>query len=244
MSAVRSIDEWPEPDKDGGLPPFPLRARAWVEFVIGYAVLAAVGIAWGLMLVGPFSESPVTVTDRELVSWWLERRTPALDDLTAWGSGIADTHVIVISLLVVMVALTFMLRRWRESLTLGVALGLEASVFLTVSLVVGRERPPVEQLDQSPPTASFPSGHTGAAFAFFVGLALVLGWNVGNRAVQGTAMALALAAALVVGASRMYRGMHFLTDVVVGAILGIACLWTAVKIVARAQARHAQGDIG
>ncbi len=63
-------------------------------------------------------------------------------------------------------------------------------------------------------TTSFPSGHTMTGFAFYTFLALVVTRKKG--------MALLLfTAALLIGISRMYLVQHFLSDVYLGAILGV-----------------------
>lgn len=63
-------------------------------------------------------------------------------------------------------------------------------------------------------TTSFPSGHTMTGFAFYSFLALVIP--------RKKAMGLLLfTAALLVGISRMYLVQHFLSDVYLGAILGV-----------------------
>ena len=59
---------------------------------------------------------------------------------------------------------------------------------------------------------SFPSGHTAGAFALFVALALI-----NKRPVY---QFLFLVIAILVGYSRMYLSQHFLTDVVVGSLVG------------------------
>jgi membrane-associated phospholipid phosphatase len=59
---------------------------------------------------------------------------------------------------------------------------------------------------------SFPSGHTSASFATATVLHSELGWKVGVPA---------YAVAAWVGASRMERQRHYLSDVVVGATIGI-----------------------
>jgi undecaprenyl-diphosphatase len=58
--------------------------------------------------------------------------------------------------------------------------------------------------------ASFPSGHTTAVFATFVSIALVVHW----LAVP------ILLLACIVGWSRIYLGVHYPADVVVGAFIG------------------------
>jgi undecaprenyl-diphosphatase len=79
----------------------------------------------------------------------------------------------------------------------------------TVSRVVRRERPPsAEQNDRS----SFPSTHAASAFAFAAAL--------GDRAPRlRTAL---FAGATVVAASRLVLEEHYATDVIAGALLGVA----------------------
>lgn len=63
-----------------------------------------------------------------------------------------------------------------------------------------------------PMGASFPSGHTGAAFAF--------GWVVFRTMPKGYGIA-ALFIAVLMGLSRLYVGVHYPTDVLGGLIAGI-----------------------
>jgi membrane-associated phospholipid phosphatase len=76
---------------------------------------------------------------------------------------------------------------------------------------------------------SFPSGHTTTAFS----LASVLACFTKNKKLQFLYLILATAT----GYSRIYLGQHFLTDVIVGAVLGtlttIATLIVAEKIQSR-----------
>jgi len=60
---------------------------------------------------------------------------------------------------------------------------------------------------------SFPSGHTSAAFCLYFALALMF------RTASAKVLMLLLAAA--VGASRIYLNLHFLEDVVAGAVHGV-----------------------
>jgi membrane-associated phospholipid phosphatase len=96
---------------------------------------------------------------------------------------------------------------------------------------VHRQRPTVPQLDPAPPTSSFPSGHTGASVALYVGLAVILLIVTRGSARRIWVMmvaALLCAVPVVVALSRIYRGMHFLTDVIAGALAG--GLWMTVVV--------------
>ena len=78
-----------------------------------------------------------------------------------------------------------------------------------------------EQLINRPKFYSFPSGHTTASFAF-VGVALL-------RCQLITFMPILMLASLI-GFSRLYLRVHYLTDVVCGMLLGFACGMSSVLI--------------
>jgi membrane-associated phospholipid phosphatase len=99
---------------------------------------------------------------------------------------------------------------------------------LMVTAIVDRLRPTVPHLDPAPPTSSFPSGHTGAAVALYGCIAIIVLRNLRQRWLALSVVALCLAVPLIVGISRIYRGMHFLTDVVAGAIAG--GVWLALVV--------------
>jgi len=85
----------------------------------------------------------------------------------------------------------------------------------------------VSQLGGEPGTHSFPSGHVAATFVLWFGIAVLLGsgrWRLPWRLL---AWALAAVPVLTVAFSRVYRGMHFTTDVLAGLALGAAALGTA-----------------
>jgi undecaprenyl-diphosphatase len=104
----------------------------------------------------------------------------------------------------------------------------ELLVFLVVTAVVNRPRPDVPLLDAAPPTSSFPSGHTAAAVAFYGCLAVIVLRQLRPRWLAVTIATLLCLVPLVVGISRLYRGMHHPTDVVFGALGG--GLWLALVL--------------
>lgn len=220
------------------LPPWPLRGRALLEVAAAYGGLVIVGLVLGWVLLGPLAGSGLASTDESVAIWLEGVRTDQWNQLTDLGSALSNTSTIIMALVILISSFVLFWRRWREALMLGLALLLESSVFLTVSLTVGRERPPVDPLDVSPPTASFPSGHTGAAFAFYIAIAVIVFWNTKHPLPRALAVAGATLVPPIVAVSRMYRGMHFLTDIVVGALLGVACVLISIGIVMRAIRRR------
>lgn len=78
--------------------------------------------------------------------------------------------------------------------------------------------PLIEEADPN----SFPSGHTCAAFAFAVALLHTLPVRWGK--------ALALGTAVLMGLSRLYVGVHYPTDVLAGALIGLLAGWVAALL--------------
>jgi undecaprenyl-diphosphatase len=96
---------------------------------------------------------------------------------------------------------------------LAVAVAGETALFLLASLVLDRRRPPVEHLDVAPPTSSFPSGHTAATIALGFGLALALARTHPRHRLRTLSWVVTVVVAAFVLFSRLYRGMHWPTDV-------------------------------
>jgi undecaprenyl-diphosphatase len=96
----------------------------------------------------------------------------------------------------------------------------ELLVFLVVTALVDRARPGVPHLDAAPPTSSFPSGHVGAAVALYGCLAVIAHREVRNRALSTVLVTVCCVVPVIVAISRVYRGMHHVSDVVFGAVGG------------------------
>lgn len=192
----------------------------------GFVVLLAVLVGLGALVTGPLDGS-LGPADLDANRWLAEHRSPLWDDLTAWGSGLANTPVVVgVGSLVASVLLV---RRWAQgTVALAAALFTEVSVFLTTVLLVPRDRPEVPKLDVVPPTSSFPSGHTAASLALYGTLAVIAAARLPAGWRRRAAVAVAALVPLVVGFSRLYRGMHHPSDVVAGILLGLGALAVGV----------------
>lgn len=78
---------------------------------------------------------------------------------------------------------------------------------------------------------SFPSGHSMGSMLFYGGLAYVLFFSVSRHrqwALRATGLLLCLLLALTIGASRVYLGVHYLSDVAAGFVAGLC--WIAICV--------------
>jgi undecaprenyl-diphosphatase len=196
--------------------------RLWLPAVLLAAVLAGLG----LLLTKVLETSWVFRADRELSADLAAGRTEDGKAVTSVFTLLAETPTIVALTAVAAAAFRLAFHRWRESVIVVCAVVGETLIFWLTTLLIDRQRPRLPQLDEAPPTSSFPSGHTAAAIAFYGTVALVVLWHSRRTWLRWLAVVVAVVVPLVVGASRLYRGMHFPTDVLAGLLLGSAWLST------------------
>lgn len=169
----------------------------------------------------PVFDFPLTRYVRSLNDFHIDHlRHPWL----AWLSDVGDQvggseFLLCVSALLLAVGYTYKLNLWKiagwDTLVVHAVAGL---VSTALKHVVGRARPKFMHVGVSEfsPFAgngwdSFPSGHTTCSFAIATVLAVrfpKLRWGV-------------FGIALAISASRLFRGSHFLTDIIAGAVLGV-----------------------
>ncbi len=215
-----------DPAPDQPWPP----ARPQPGSVLGVALklILAAAILTGLLVLAGMALASSQVGDSRVERWLAHHRTAPLNTLTDVGSHIGSTPAIVVATAITVLALRGWLGRWYESIVVIVAVAGELCIFLAVTASVERHRPDVPHLDAAPPTSSFPSGHTAAATVLY-GLLAYLALRYARS--RGTAVAIAtlcLAVPVVVAGCRLYRGMHYPSDVIGGMTLG--GLWLAIVL--------------
>ena len=193
------------------------------RIILPTAVLLLAMIGLGLLVTRVLDHSwPFTAEDG-INRAFAAHRTDTGNLITTIGSFIGSTPCIIAVTAIVALILRLTLHRWREPLFLCAAVSAQALVFLFTTLAIDRQRPAVHRLDNSPPTSSFPSGHTSAATALYCGLALVLALQV--RATWAKAACwLLVAFPLYVAISRLYRGMHHPSDVTASFLNAAVCI--------------------
>jgi undecaprenyl-diphosphatase len=208
----------------------PVDKRGLALWIATFVVMTALVAGLGLLLVHELGS--VRSFDDRVARWLARHRTHTWDSVTEAGSFIADAYVKIPATVLLSVFFLWRWRRWTEPALLAGALVLEVAVFTSTSFVVDRPRPPISHLDPIPPTGSFPSGHSAAAVAFYGAIAIIVCWHTRHRLARVAVITVAVVVPLVVGTSRMYRGMHHLSDVVVGLVIGALSLlitWLVVR---------------
>jgi undecaprenyl-diphosphatase len=209
----------------------PVRAQGLALFVGGWIALSVITTAVGLAIVRWWQPSRFGVADDDVNQWWEARRTPWLDELAAFGSAFTDTRTILLFALPLVPLCLWWFRRWHEVALLLGAMVLESGSYRVSSRIVLRERPPVEQLSGPFNDHSFPSGHVAAAIVFYGVLAIFVIWHTSERWAHITWMTIVFIVPVWVAWSRMYAGIHHVTDFIGSMIIGVGALIVMSRVI-------------
>ena len=156
-------------------------------------------------------------------------------DITALGS------VTVLGLLVVLaIALMASLRRWSETVLILVGAAGGVAISQALKQLFGRARPDLVYRAVEAANPSFPSGHAMLSAVVFLTLGALAARFSELRRVKALALGSAVLVSLLVGASRIYLGVHWTSDVLAGWSLGAAwamACWLAAWAWGRRAAR-------
>jgi membrane-associated phospholipid phosphatase len=203
--------------------------RSVAVVAIGYVTLTLVLLGIGFLLTHTLNNS-VGRWDERVNAHLAQHRTSGWNSVTKVATAALNTLPVVLAA-AALCGFLALRHRFREAVLLLTALVLEIAVFLSVTFVVARPRPYVVRLNSTPSTSSFPSGHTAAATVLFVGLAVIVTCCTTKWALRILSYVVAAAVAALVGFARVYRGLHHPTDVFVGCLFGLACVFVAALAV-------------
>lgn len=149
-------------------------------------------------------------------------RTPTWDAVTAVWSHIGNTEIVIGVCVVAVAFVWWRTRQWWYAVVPAIAISVQATVFVIATAIIGRPRPKAVHLDPAPPTSSYPSGHMGASTALYVTFAL-MAQRIEQAWLRRLLTVVFLLVPVLVGYGRLYRGMHHLSDIVVGLLNGLVC---------------------
>ncbi|WP_117215752.1 phosphatase PAP2 family protein [Allorhizocola rhizosphaerae] len=210
-----------------------LTARATTQALIlaaGAATVFMLGSIFVEILDAVVDQDDLTVVDRPVVQWLAERRMPGLTSVQVAITDMGGILTMSILLLLTVTLVSFRARRWQPLLLTVVAVGGIQLLVYTIKVLIARDRPnPAGQL-VAVGGFSFPSGHAAGSLVGFAMIAWLICTLTDRRNVWATAWLTALLMAVAVGASRVYLGVHYPSDVLGGWVLGMT--WLATVAVA------------
>ncbi len=215
-----------------------------IAAIVSFVLVALVIAALGLLITHVLAHGSLGTWDRHVSRWLDKQRLRTMNRFSGDATNLADTFEVAGGAAIVTILVLF--RRWgRHAFLLVACLAIELSVFLATNSIVKRPRPPVHHLGGTPSTYGYPSGHTAATVVLFGGIVILVTVATKRLVPRVAAWVVAVALTVAVGLSRVYRGEHYPTDVIAGALLGLGSLAAGVFIIRvagvdRADTAHAK----
>lgn len=150
------------------------------------------------------------IVNRKIKCDFLDKFMPLI---THFGS------VLIASILALLMIVLDHMKLIEGGIFVPISLMVSQTIIHIIKIIINRPRPTlvlqdIHVFDNLLEYYSFPSGHTAAAFAIAISISFII---------QSTMIAQAiLVIAILVGISRMYIGVHYPTDVIIGAALSFA----------------------
>lgn len=207
------------------------RAKGEIGALAAFAVLAMGGLGFAV-IADEAAEGETHVFDEAILLAlrapgdpnnpigppWLEL---AVSDITSLGG------YIVLTLIVASVSIYLLIAgKWRNALVVAGAAA--SGTMLSEGLKLGFARPRPDLVPQLAEvhSLSFPSGHAMLSAVIYLTLGALLARFHQRRREKALVMTYAVLITILVGASRVYLGVHWPTDVLAGWCLGAA--WAAL----------------
>jgi membrane-associated phospholipid phosphatase len=211
-----------------------LKRFALATLVVSSCLFAL--IAWDVVRGGTLA-----LLDVRISSWLHAHAVPAL---TAFMLIVTHAHdPIAIDAYCLVVAIVLARRRewvWIAGLAAAAPGGLLINGFL--KRLFERARPAVDDPLLTLSTYSFPSGHTAGAMLFYGTLAAYVMSRTQSSRARGACLALWIFMVVLVGLSRMYLGIHYLSDVLGAAAWSLA--WLALCLIGVRALRKRPSSLG
>ena len=225
MSTTSPVPTEPTPTRSS-------RGKPWLLVWLAAATAGFVGVF--LKVAVEVRQGETLTFDTDVLDWFRDpgSRTgikgpewlpEAARDITSLGS------YPVLGLLVVLVVV-YLLARRRLAPALYLAGSVISGVTVSNLLKIGFNRPR-PSFDNTPEvfTASFPSGHATMSAVVFLTLGAILALDEPSHRLKAFLVSAAVLLTVLVGASRVYLGVHYPTDVLAGWSLGTG--WSALCLI-------------
>ncbi len=210
------------PPLEGPRSPEPQRVSPR-SLALGLLLLFAALWAFGVLAEDVTTGDPIVRLDQQVADWLHDHRSSELTSLLRAVTTLGSAWVLVP--LATVAAGYFLVRGFRRRAGL-VALAIAGAEVLTLGLKAGfeRQRPFFADPLASESSFSFPSGHATVSLALYGALAHLASRGLSSAAARRVVLGGTALVVLLIGFSRLYLGVHFLSDVLAGLSAGLAWL--------------------
>ena len=182
--------------------------------IIGFLLVAAVAVAGG------FITSPLSI-DTTVWSDFIASRTPAMNSFMTGASWLFDPKRAVVVALAVAGAVWWFIKKVMNALYILGSVAFSGINGYIIKHIDSRPRPEEAYRLITEDGYSFPSGHATAVTALVVSLVMVLTMTRFGRRIRHLLWVAAVAFIVFICVTRLYLGVHWVTDVIGGFSVGL-----------------------
>lgn len=197
-----------------------------------WLLTAVVAAAFALLTAQVLSAGWLARGDEPTLDWLIAHRSDSWTSLAKFITNFGGPAGAIAIGVAIGAYLTWRTRRVVPGAIVLGTVALALVVNTAMKILVGRERPPALTRLINETNLSYPSGHVAGTTAL-VGVVLLV--YLAGRPGRARAWAAGVAGALIVAAialTRIYLGVHWLSDTVGGALLGATVVLTVAAVVA------------
>lgn len=206
-------------------------AALWITMLIGGVVIVMLALLSAEVYDNVVDDAGLANLDKPTLSFMEHLRSPGLDSFVTGFTNIGGGIGMPILASILTAWLTWVSRTWRPLILIGGAAAVSITATSLGKKLIGRARP--DHADAVPPyenSPSFPSGHT-LNTTVVIGLVVYLACLQVHRTIARVGLiAAGVLFIFAMGMSRVYLGHHWMTDVIIGWVLGFG--WVGIVILA------------
>lgn len=203
-----------------------IKTSALVRVAFGFALAAGVLLLAGWLVTGP-GRSYAAAIDGPIRASIRQIQSPLWTSLFLTVTKLGSTLYLAVIGSVIGIAFLY-LRMFRPFMIFVITMAGQAILHNGAKFLIARPRP--SAMLNYPPieSFSFPSGHALSALCLYASVAWLTTNRLENSALKAGIWMITLLLVLLIGLSRVYIGIHYPTDVLVGWIA--AAIWTAAVV--------------
>lgn len=156
-------------------------------------------------------------------------RNPTLTIIMKYITKLSDTLFIIIFSLILTLLFYFKLDKKKIAMLIPANLVTVALINQILKFIIQRERPVGYRIIEMS-GYSFPSGHAMVSMAFYGLLIYIIYHLVKNKKARTSLIVLNIIIIILIGISRIYLGVHYLSDIITGYSISIIYLLLLTKL--------------
>lgn len=166
--------------------------------------------------------------DEAVAQWFADHRIGVLDDVTIWLANVSELLGVLAAVGVIWVCVAVWFGGWRPMLQVVIVLAAVSLLTGWMKPVIDRARPSGDLALISIGGSAMPSSHALIISAIVVTVVMADWWT--STRLRRAALVVGVVGCLLVGLGMVYMGAHWLTDVLVGWLLGVGLTWPLMRV--------------